>query len=242
MPYANLEITVDEVKTRLEYHPETGKFFWRYSPAKNVFAGSEAGCVKAVRVDKNGVPRSYRYIKLDRDIPAARLAWAIYYGAWPAEKILFVDKNPLNLRIDNLKAANSLLKSYDQNNAEERKSYLKDHREAFPDVWKNSYLKKRYDISLAEYTVMAVAQGNICAICKKPETEMRNGNVKALSVDHNHTTGENRELLCTACNKMIGLACEDVSILQNAINYLNKHTANDENVVKLNPKVHSGGQ
>jgi hypothetical protein len=45
--------------------------------------------------------------------------------------------------------------------------------------------------------VLVDKHGNFCAICKKPGTAFK----KRLSVDHNHTSGKIRGLLCYRCNK-----------------------------------------
>jgi len=41
-----------------------------------------------------------------------------------------------------------------------------------------------------------------------------------LAVDHCHNTNKVRELLCSACNILLGKAKDNISILQSAINYL----------------------
>jgi len=231
MPFINYNLPISEVKSKLDYNSETGVFTWKISPARNIKIGKEAGCVKSSRTKKNGQEISYRYIRLGHEIPAARMAWAIHYSEWPLSKILFVDGDTLNLRIDNLKEANSLIKKYDHSDQDQRKAYLKEHRETFPKVWKNSYLNQAFGISLSDYSRMVDEQHNKCAICDQKETETRGGKVKALSVDHDHTTGKVRALLCTSCNQMIGKAKENRNILLAAIDYLDKH-----NAVAFNPK------
>ncbi len=49
-------------------------------------------------------------------------------------------------------------------------------------------------------------QEGLCAICHQMETVIMRGNLKLLSVDHNHTTGAIRGLLCTRCNFLVDLA------------------------------------
>ena len=75
-----------------------------------------------------------------------------------------------------------------------------------------------------QYLEKLITQNNCCAICNKPEHRLlKTGDIKPLSVDHNHITGEVRDLLCNDCNSLLGFAKENVEILQNAINYLTRN-------------------
>lgn len=69
---------------------------------------------------------------------------------------------------------------------------------------------------------MAQAQGYVCAICLQPEREVdyRTGNVKALAVDHDHTTGQVRGLLCFLCNTAIGKLGHSAVRLRRAAAYM----------------------
>lgn len=224
MPYKPFK-TFDEVSAALAYDAETGTFVWKQDVAKNVKAGTEAGCVKACRKDAKGNLVSYRYIRLGSEVPAARVAWLLHYGEWPDGKLFFIDGDPLNLKIDNLRLGNCLHKRYDKSDPEQRKEYLRDHRKAFSAVWKDWDLTRRFGISLVDYEDMFEAQGGKCAICDQPETQKRNGVVKALAVDHNHETGKVRGLLCTDCNTGIGNLKDSLDVLKAAIAYLEQHPA-----------------
>lgn len=80
---------------------------------------------------------------------------------------------------------------------------------------------KKYGITNKEYIEMSEKQNHCCAICNKPETtENIKGIISSLAVDHCHTTGKVRGLLCGNCNKGIGLFKDDISNLQKAIEYL----------------------
>lgn len=67
---------------------------------------------------------------------------------------------------------------------------------------------------------MLVGQGGVCAICRQPEQMRKNGQIRALSVDHDHETGTVRGLLCGHCNSILGLAKDSVDRLSRAIDYL----------------------
>src|ERR1019366_1751148 len=94
---------------------------------------------------------------------------------------------------------------------------------ANPDKVKNTDLMKNYGITLVQYKEMLQEQNSCCAICNKPETRTRNGKLTMLSVDHNHTTGEVRGLLCNKCNTLIGYANEDAKILEASLKYLERY-------------------
>ena len=84
-------------------------------------------------------------------------------------------------------------------------------------------LKKVHGITPDEYDEQSHAQGGLCAICKRPESAVDNsGNPRRLSVDHDHATGEKRGLLCANCNHVLGKVGDDVTLLANAIAYLNE--------------------
>jgi hypothetical protein len=101
---------------------------------------------------------------------------------------------------------------------EDKKEYQRRWRKLHPEKAKEHNLKKSFGISLQNYKDKLKEQNNVCAICFKPELAARD-----LAVDHCHTTGKIRGLLCTNCNKLLGHAKDNVEILQSAINYLNKH-------------------
>lgn len=83
---------------------------------------------------------------------------------------------------------------------------------------KNSYIKSVYGLTLEEYYNKIEEQNNRCAICGR---EFKNS--KDTYIDHNHTTGEIRGLLCSKCNPAIGLLSENQRILYNAIVYLSNY-------------------
>jgi hypothetical protein len=73
-------------------------------------------------------------------------------------------------------------------------------------------LKKKYNLTPEAYESMASLQEFSCAIC--------GDNTSKLHVDHNHTTGKVRGLLCNNCNRAIGLLKDDVQVLLKAAEYI----------------------
>jgi hypothetical protein len=78
-------------------------------------------------------------------------------------------------------------------------------------------IKRVYGIDLNEYHRMLLEQDGGCKICgaKKPAN-----NREYFCIDHCHTTGKVRGLLCNDCNVGIARFKDNCELLQNAINYL----------------------
>lgn len=73
-------------------------------------------------------------------------------------------------------------------------------------------------MTLEQYNAMLIEQKGVCAICGKSEEVSPKG---VLSIDHDHTTGKVRGLLCDTCNRGgLGHFYDNVSLLRNAIKYL----------------------
>lgn len=87
---------------------------------------------------------------------------------------------------------------------------------ADPDRQYFRIVKRVFGLTEEDYLVLQEAQNNSCAICKKPFTTKPH-------VDHNHSTGIVRGLLCRACNSMLGFAGDNQETLRVAIDYLRKY-------------------
>lgn len=85
-----------------------------------------------------------------------------------------------------------------------------------PEYVKAAFLRHMYGISMDEYNDLFEKQKGCCAICKKHQTEIK----KRLHVDHCHTTGKVRGLLCFSCNNALGQLNDDIELLKAAITYL----------------------
>jgi hypothetical protein len=91
---------------------------------------------------------------------------------------------------------------------------------------RRKHLLARYGLTLETYDDLRHAQDYRCMICKDHESIIRKGNSArsdtALHVDHCHTTGEVRGLLCTNCNVLLGKAKDNIDLLKTAIEYLER--------------------
>ena len=82
-------------------------------------------------------------------------------------------------------------------------------------------LSSKYRITEQRYFEILEKQIGLCAICGS-DSPRRKGS-KNFAIDHNHTTMEVRGLLCHPCNVMIGLAKDNIEVLEMAIKYLKHH-------------------
>lgn len=81
---------------------------------------------------------------------------------------------------------------------------------------RDGIIRRQYGITLAKYDEMLEKQDYKCAICgNEDEVEGRR-----LAIDHCHSQGHVRGLLCGKCNRGLGLFYDNPELLQNAINYL----------------------
>lgn len=77
----------------------------------------------------------------------------------------------------------------------------------------NSHLERTYGITIEEKQQLVESQHHCCLICFKDIST--NG-----VVDHCHTTGKVRGVLCSQCNLLLGMAKDNQQILLNAVEYL----------------------
>lgn len=104
---------------------------------------------------------------------------------------------------------------------ERAKKYYIENKDKILKRSRDNYLKLTYNITNEEYQQMLLKQDSRCAICfKHKSAKDRRGSIKNLSVDHCHTTGKIRKLLCSKCNSLLGMADESKEILYAAIKYL----------------------
>lgn len=96
-------------------------------------------------------------------------------------------------------------------NPERARSYSRKH-----------LLTKKYGITPDEYDALLEQQGGTCALCHQPErVKDRMGRIREwLSVDHDHSTGAVRGLLCHHCNATLGHVNEDAALLLRMVGYI----------------------
>lgn len=89
-------------------------------------------------------------------------------------------------------------------------------REQINKEQENYRVLREYGISLADYEEMEKSQDFKCAICGRPRSNIR------LNIDHCHSTGKVRGLLCPFCNQGLGYFKDNIDSLLKAAEYLKK--------------------
>lgn len=102
-----------------------------------------------------------------------------------------------------------------QKSAEYRKLYPEKVRVGI----RNSTLKAKYGITVGEYNSMFESQGKACAVCGGTESR----GYGSMHVDHCHTTGKIRGILCQPCNTSLGKMNDDPVLLRKLADYIENH-------------------
>jgi len=118
-------------------------------------------------------------------------------------------------RAKNKERINELRRARYQRNPEKHIAATRAHYAKNADRIRRRTQLKRYGMTEEQYTVLAVAQNSMCAICGRELVRPH--------IDHDHDTGKIRGLLCTQCNTAIGLLQDSSKVAFNAANYLLSH-------------------
>lgn len=94
------------------------------------------------------------------------------------------------------------------------------------DIPYEQVLRRDYGITLADYNVLLRSQAHRCAICRRPESiRYKSGELRRLSVDHDHASGSVRGLLCHRCNILVWAFEDNHTTLSAIAAYLDEFRA-----------------
>lgn len=222
------KLSHDHLLSVLDYNPETGVFVWKGSRRLG-HNGKVAGTV-------GGGAYKYAVIGLlGRNYSISRLAWFYVHGAWPENHVRFLNGDASDTRIANL-ALRVATKRF-KNGQPSRNMALPAYKQPVTPARRAGHLMARFGMTLDHYVRLLKNQNGVCAICEQPETRIVGGTLSSLAVDHNHSTGGLRELLCFRCNNGIGHFGDDPEIVDRASAYLRRHASQSPaNVVPLKRK------
>lgn len=103
--------------------------------------------------------------------------------------------------------------------SEKRRAYMHAYNRspAGRESYKRRVLRRMYGMELEQWHAMLIEQAGRCDICREPMTGDREPHV-----DHNHSTGKVRGLLCRRCNSGL-IAFEHPGYPAAASDYLRRH-------------------
>jgi hypothetical protein len=235
-----MRLSVDQLRRVIQYDPETG-ILLRHPHMKPVSLQAKGASYPSVEVG------GHRY-------SALRLVWALVTGEWPSETAYAVrthNQNVFDLRWGNLYVVPGdkrqcgrcrkilpIIAFYVSKNDVKRgvrrrvggycrdcsKQVSSEQRSTQASAYHKTKLKK-YDLTPECYEEMLNIQSGCCAICKRSDNGKRR-----FAVDHCHTTGKVRGLLCTPCNVSLGALGDDPRVLLEAAKYLLKNKTQKTNV------------
>jgi DNA-directed RNA polymerase subunit RPC12/RpoP len=107
-----------------------------------------------------------------------------------------------------------------QSSLESKKKWLAANQHKRPKINRDWKLRAVYGISPEEQEEMFVKQDYKCAICKEEFDFSVRNNPKYPHLDHEHSSGWVRGILCHNCNHGIGQFHEDINKMSAAIEYL----------------------
>lgn len=84
-------------------------------------------------------------------------------------------------------------------------------------------LRRRYGITPEQYEAKLADQGGVCMICGKAPKPGGKTAASCLHQDHDHVTGQNRDLVCSNCNQGLGYFQDDPKLLLLAAEYIERH-------------------
>lgn len=106
---------------------------------------------------------------------------------------------------------------FDRSTKAGRAAYAKAYRASNPGRWRHAHLKQNYKIDEVEYHRLLELYGGECPICEEEPSQR-------LAVDHDHTTGDVRGLMCKRCNYAMGQFGDDPKRMRRAAQFLEDRT------------------
>ncbi len=88
--------------------------------------------------------------------------------------------------------------------------------------WRLEHNIRKYGLDIKQLEEMFLLQEAKCAICQCEFTTRRK-----MHIDHDHKTGQIRQLLCNHCNVGLGMFKETELLLERALSYLRKWKSPD---------------
>jgi len=121
------------------------------------------------------------------------------------------------MTLQQLERRRESVRKYRKTDKAQLKARLREATPQYKQVRYDRWLKSRFgSYAVTVRAIFARAQNNQCKICGVPEIKLN----QRLHLDHNHSTGQMRGLLCKKCNSLLGFVNDNPIILKAALGYL----------------------
>lgn len=131
---------------------------------------------------------------------------------------------PDGYRADCKTCKNKKTAEWREKNKEYYNKSMRDYRaKQDPNDRRDVDLKCWFGLPYGWYKSTLDKQGNVCAICKKPNKSTK----RCLAVDHHHESGRVRGIVCYNCNRLLH-AFDNLDLYNSIMAYLKKHEVNNE--------------
>jgi hypothetical protein len=198
-----------ENRSAEDFHKHAARKSGRQSRCKSCVA--ERSKARYLRDPKGEMDRSRRWRETN---PARSAEW---YRNWYARNLDKRKKQGRKWRKENQthrleydRKRHALNPAYREGRSEKYRMKNRDNLEA-------KRLKRQYNLTPSELGRMVARQGGKCAVCGADFLD-----TKRRHVDHDHTTGKVRGLLCQRCNMALGLLDDSPERLRAAADYLER--------------------
>lgn len=92
--------------------------------------------------------------------------------------------------------------------------FRKENKEEMRAYYRRWHLQNKYGLTIDQYRDILNQQDGKCGAC---------GSTHRLVIDHCHTTGTIRGILCDNCNKALGQVHDSTATLRGLIDWIEKH-------------------
>ena len=103
-----------------------------------------------------------------------------------------------------------------ERNGDKRRKRNKEYHKLHKEEIRIRHRCNQHGVTQEWVNAQLLKQDNKCAICLQFEVELN----RKLSVDHCHTTGKIRGLLCSRCNRLLGMTKDNTELFRKAANYI----------------------
>lgn len=205
MPYGEATVNIQKTRKELGFDPD------------KLPDGSHVKVFNHCSLCKSDFLREYKQRNLKHrcdskvNINGIRKKWCPHCGD-------YIDTSMFSKKKNTHDGLSSMCKSYQALRGKpNRSSYYHRNKEVQADRMRWNTLRRKYGITKEEYLDRLEDQEGRCKACGTTDPGTKYGN---FLVDHNHSDGAIRGLLCLGCNSAIGFAKDNPSTLVNLSRYV----------------------